>query len=167
MPNKKHTRTRRKVSAVRRATPAKSVFLEDTLAIFFEKKVPSLPMGAKDVIVKLAPWLVLLLTVLLLPAFLGVVGLSTALTPMYYYGWGAQRGGFLLLQGLFTVALIILYVLALPGLYKRARSGWQYMYYAALLGVVRNLVTFDVSGLVIGSVISLYVLFQVRAMYRK
>lgn len=148
--------------------------LEEKLALYFEKKAPPLPKGVKEFLVAVAPWAVLLVTVLSVPAFLGLVGLS-AVMPAVRYGWGMMgsgfgmmgRSGFFFVESAFLVAKIVLYVLALPGLFKRLNSGWKYMYYATLLNVVKDVLNLDFIGLVIGSLIALYVLFQVRSYYKK
>ena len=57
-------------------------------------------------------------------------------------------------------------LMALPGLFARKMSGWTLLFYSRLVSIVaRALAGAIVSALVVG-VISLYVLFQVRSLYK-
>jgi hypothetical protein len=71
--------------------------------------------------------------------------------------------------GFIAIGLIIeiaLTLMALPGLFARKTSGWTLLLYARLVSIVANLLAGAiVSALVVG-VISLYVLFQVRPLYK-
>ena len=138
--------------------------LEKWFALYFGEKAPRLPEGVKKVIVAIAPWLTLVAVVLTLPIILFALGLGALLTPLTFLG-GVAVGTTSLLSLLFSGAMFILYILALPGLFKRSRGGWRFVYYAVLLGGVESLVNFSFFGLIIGAGLSLYVLFQVRSLY--
>ncbi|KKU12762.1 MAG: Chromate transporter, partial [Parcubacteria group bacterium GW2011_GWC2_45_7] len=55
--------------------------------------------------------------------------------------------------------------LAIPGLFKRQEKAWKLLYYATLLGGLQNIVTMQIGGL-IGTLVSLYLLFQVKGYYK-
>jgi len=40
------------------------------------------------------------------------------------------------------------------------------MFYASLLGAVQNAVSFNLGGLVVGTLLSLYILFQIKSYYK-
>lgn len=132
---------------------------------YLVKKAPSLPEGAKEAIVKFGPWISLILIVMSAPLFLGLLGLGAVLMPVSFMG-GLQAGmGYTLSMVLALVALVI-EVVALPGLFKRQKNAWYLMFYASLVGALQNLVTFNLGGLVVGTLLSLYVLFQVKSYYK-
>lgn len=128
------------------------------------KKLPQLPESIRLFIVKFTPWFVLIMMILALPAILLLLGLGAILTPFAFLG-GATEGSRFTLGIAVTIVLIVLEILALPGLFKRARKGWQYSFYATLVSGVEQLATLNLFGAIIGTAISLYFLFQVRQYY--
>ena len=61
---------------------------------------------------------------------------------------------------------VILEAMAIPGLMARTMQGWRYMFYAQLVSLVSTLVTGNILGVIISGVIGLYILFQVKEMYK-
>ncbi len=140
--------------------------LETTLEEYLVKKAPfAIPTGIKDFIVMIAPWFTLIGVIMSIPAVLVVFGLGAIVAPMAFLG-GAQAGATFSLSIIFLIITLVLNALAIPGLFKRSRSGWNFVFYATLVGVVQNIVAFNLGGLIIGSVIGLYVLFQLKERYR-
>ena len=64
------------------------------------------------------------------------------------------------------IAQLALMVMALTGLFARKMSAWKLVFYAQILGIMLSLLRGSIVGAVVGGVISLYVLFQVRPLYR-
>src|SRR3989338_3139815 len=68
--------------------------LEALLDEYMVTKAPfALPLGLKEFIVKVSPYLVIIFAVMALPVILAAIGLSSMLTPFtmmggYGYGWG-------------------------------------------------------------------------------
>ena len=139
--------------------------IEDTLAEYLVKKAPALPSNVKEAIVKFAPWVTVIMLILTLPLLLAVFGIGAMFAPFSFMG-GVSAGTSYLLTLVFTVVQIILEVMAVPGLFKNERRSWDLLFYAALVGVVQNVITFNVGGLLIGSLLYLYLLFQVREYYK-
>lgn len=139
--------------------------LESTLELYFGKKAPAMPENVKESLVKYGPYLTAILMFMALPIILGLLGLGAALSPFAYMG-GYRFGLGFTFNSLFTVAILVMQGLALPALFKRQKSGWNFMYYVALLQVVENLLRFDLGALVIGSLISFYILFQIKSYYK-
>lgn len=138
--------------------------LEDFLELYLVRKAPAIPANWKETIVKIAPWLTLIVLILTLPLVLAVFGLGAVLAPFSFLGGITAGTNFLFTFALSGVSLV-LEALAIPGLFKRERRAWNLVYYAALLGVAQNIVSFNLGGLVIGSLLSLYILFQIRELY--
>ena len=145
----------------------KSLFnqLDSTLELYLVKKAPALPVGAKEAIVKYGPYITVVMMVMLLPVLLGVLGLSAFLMPFSYMG-GLRYGLGFSFSTIFSLVVLVMQGLALPALFKRQISGWKFMYYVALIQAVQNLLRFDLGGLIIGSAISLYILFQIKSYYK-
>lgn len=139
--------------------------LENTLDLYFGKKAPALPKDIKEIIVKLSPYLVALMLILSLPAILAVLGISAFFMPVSY-GFGLHYGFNYTLGIIFLVISVVISALALPGLFKRAQSAWRLMFYSSLVSLVQNLVSFNWGALIIGGLVSFYILFQVREYYK-
>jgi hypothetical protein len=131
------------------------------LDYYLVKKAPfQIPDNAKEWLVQYGPWITIVVIVLTLPAILALLGLGAVLFPFAGYGAGF---------GLLAIGLLVeiaLTVMALPGLFARKMSGWKLLFYGRLVSLVaRVLAGAIVSALVVG-LISLYVLFQVRSLYK-
>ena len=139
--------------------------LEDLLSEYLVKKAPALPANIKEAIVNFAPWVTLVVLILTLPIVLAVFGLGAFFAPFSFLG-GITAGTNYLLTILFSGVQLVLEAMAIPGLFKKSRAAWNLVFYAALVGAVQNIVTFNLGGLLIGTLLSLYILFQVREYYK-
>ena len=139
--------------------------LEDLLHEYLVKKAPALPSNIKDAIVKFAPWATLVIFILTLPAILLVFGFGALMAPFSFMG-GLTAGTNYILTFVFSAIQMVLEAMAIPGLFKNSRSAWNLVFYATLVGVLQNVVTFNLGSLIIGSLLSLFILFQVREYYK-
>ena len=140
--------------------------LESTLEVYFVDKAPfQLPAGAKEFIVKYGPWITLILLILTLPALLLAFGLGALVARFAFLG-GLQAGVSYGVGMIFSAVILVMEAFAIPGLLKRKLGGWRLMYWAALLGAVENLISFNLGGLIIGTLLSLYIIFQVKSYYK-
>ena len=148
-------------------TPSKSLIpqLEDLGDQYLVQKAPfQLPPGVKEFIVQFGPYITLVLMLLALPIILIALGISAFLLP---FGYTAGGAGLVSTLGLvIAVASLILEAMALPGLFKRSKTGWNFVFYSILLSAVGSLIHLDIVGLIIGTLISLYILFQIRSYYK-
>jgi hypothetical protein len=133
------------------------------LDFYLVKKAPfQIPDAGREFIVKFGPWLILVLLVLTLPFILFLLGVGTALMPFggmdYAAGWGIST--------ILILAQIVLRAAALPGLFARKMAGWKLLFYSVLVGFLSSLMTiFGIIPGLIGLVIWLYILFQIRSKY--
>lgn len=141
------------------------VTLEDKLDELLVDKAPSLPTYWKETIVRYSPWLTLIAMILLLPLVLPLLGIGALLTPFSYMG-GVGTGMNYTFSLLVSVVTLVLEAMAIPGLFKRSRKAWYLLYYATLLGALSSLIDFNIGGLIIGTLLSLYILFQVKSYYK-
>ena len=136
---------------------------DEILEKFFIERLPSLPKKAKDVLVKFGPWLVLVTVVLSLPTLLMALGLWTVFMPSYAgFGYTYRYS----VAWWVSIASMILMAVAIPGLFKRQMAAWKLMFYGTLVMAVYDLVTLALGGLIVGSGLSLYILYQVKSYYK-
>ena len=139
--------------------------LETTLNEYFVKKAPfQLPVGVKEFIVSFGPWITLVMLVLSVPIILAAIGLGAILAPFAVLG-GANAAAFTV-GTVFSLATLVLEAMALPGLFKRKKAGWNLLFYASLVSVAGALVALELVGAVLSAVIGWYFIFQVRSMYK-
>lgn len=103
--------------------------------------------------------------VVTIPAILLAFGLGALVAPFAFLG-GLQAGVSFGFGMIFGVVVLVLEALAIPGLFGRKRSAWNLLFYATLIGAVQNVLSFNLGGLVIGTLVSLYFLFQVKSYYK-
>jgi hypothetical protein len=133
------------------------------LDFYLVKKAPfQIPDNAKEWIVKYGPWITVVLLVLMLPAILFVLGVGSALMPFGGYAYATGFG----FAAIFLVVNVGLMVAALPGLFARKMSGWNLMFYARIIGIVYSLLSYAFIGGIIGGILGLYILFQIRPLYK-
>ena len=121
-----------------------------------------IPDEAKEWIVKYGPWITIVLLVLTLPPLLVVLGIGAVFVPFggvgYATGLGYLAFGLIVQFGL-TVA-------SLPGLFARRLSGWKLLFYARIVSLVFTLLAGGIVSALVGGLFSMYILFQVRALYK-
>lgn len=140
--------------------------LEDFLTLYLVKKAPyTIPANAREKIVAVAPWIDLFLLLVSLPLLVVLFGLNFAFFSFSWPMMGAHMYGGWGFVNIIALAAFVLEVLAIPGLFKRKRYAWMLIMYAALLTIVKNLVFFSVGG-ILGGVIGLYILFQIKEYYK-
>jgi|SRR3989344_6231808 len=139
--------------------------LEELLTDYLVKKAPAIPNNIKEAIVQFAPWVVLVIFIITLPIVFAVFGLGAVFAPLSFLG-GLRVGTNYLLTIALSAVQLVLEAMALPGLFKKTKAAWNLVFYATLVGAVQNVATFNLGGLLIGTLLSLYILFQVREYYK-
>jgi len=140
--------------------------LELKLEDIFVKKLPALPTKAKEIIVKFSPWIAVVVLVMSLPSLLTILGLRGAMFGYGRYGYGYGYGMGYSFMWLISIISMVLMAIALPGLFKRKISAWRLMFYSSLVMAVYNLITINLGSLIIGTGVSLYILFQIKSYYK-
>lgn len=143
--------------------------LEAFLDEYMVKKAPfALPMGAKEFIVKVSPYLIIIFAILALPLIFAAIGLSTAFAPFammggYGFGWGFGA----IISLAVSVIVLVMEVMAVPGLFKRTKGAWRLVFYASIVSLIGSILSINgIVGGVIGAIIGWYILFQVKEMYK-
>ena len=141
------------------------VELENKMAEFFVKKLPSMPEKFKEVIVKYSPYLIVIMMILTVPTILAIMGVGIAASPLTMMS-GYKYGFAFLISAVFGLLIIVLELMAIKGLFKRELKAWKLLFYISLLQALSSLIRFDLGGLIIGSGISWYILFQIKSYYK-
>lgn len=140
--------------------------LDETLELYLVKKAPyTLPDNIKELIVTYSPWVSLVLGIVLLPVVMGLLGMGAILSPFAYLG-GSRFGSLYMMSMIVSLVELVLYFVAIPSLLKRSMSGWRLVFYSTLLGAVSSLLGYNVLGAIVGTLISLYVLYQIKSYYK-
>jgi len=129
------------------------------------KKLPPLPENAKKVIVNITPWIILITSIILIPAVLAVFGLGAILGSVFVYS-GVTAGTVYYITWALTLVTFIMEIVAIKGLFDRKMSAWRLVFYAALINAVSNLISLSIASFIISTAISLYLLFQIRSYYK-
>ena len=135
------------------------------LDFYLVKKAPfQIPDAGREWIVKYGPWITLVLLLLSLPAILVLLGISVVAMPVgvVSYGWGF--GYWPSMLGL--IGCVVLEAMALPGLFARKMSGWTLMFYAQAVSAIGSLLALHILGTIVFGLISFYILFQIRPLYK-
>jgi len=139
--------------------------LEDTLEVYLVKKAPfSIPENWKELIVQFTPYLtilgivgsVLILFGALVSPFTAFLGPRYALSYSFNY----------VLSMVALAVVVVLEAMAVPGLFKRQEKAWRFLFYASLVNAVSGFLGGDWVGMIIGTLLFWYVLFQVKEYYR-
>ncbi len=139
--------------------------LENFLELYLVKKAPSLPENIKQAIVNFAPWLIIVLIVLAAPVILTALGFSALLAPLSYLG-GIKQGIVYNVSFLIIAASLVLEVIAVPGLFNKTAKSWKLIFYAHLVNALHSIIQGNIGGLIIGTGISMYIIFQVKDYYK-
>ncbi|MFA5024962.1 MAG: hypothetical protein WC503_00445 [Candidatus Shapirobacteria bacterium] len=139
--------------------------IEDKLDYYFGKKAPVMPENIKELIVKYSPYLTIAVLVFSLPALLLAFGLTTVAMPFAYMS-GVRPGFSFSLIGIISLAALVFEVLAIPGLFKKTKQAWKYMFYASLISFLSSVLSLNLGSIIIGGAISFWILFQIKSLYK-
>ncbi len=137
--------------------------VEGQLEEYLGRRTPQLPEKWRQTIAKISPWITLVVLILTIPALLAILGFGAVIISatgaiVHYGAWG----WFL---WILTLASLALEIVALPGLFKKSKQGWSFIFYAALLSGATNILGINIGSLV-GTLVSLYIIFQIKNQYK-
>jgi hypothetical protein len=128
-------------------------------------KFPAFPESLVDLLVTIAPWVAIIGAIFGILGFLSLVGIGSfvSVASIGVGAYGSTWKMWVSILGLGIAAVI--YLLAFSPLRAQKKRGWDLMYYAFLLNLFINLITFSIFALIIGFLIGGWILFQVRPKY--
>lgn len=130
-----------------------------------------MPDSVREFLVKFGPYAMIVFMILGLLAYLSLYGTYASIS-QYSMMYGAMGGvgnfwtPTIVISIAASLVAFVIQIKALPGLLARKKEGWEYMTYASLIWLIPNLLNLQIIGLVIGFVISMYILFQLKYMYK-
>jgi len=134
------------------------------LDFYLVKKAPiQIPDGAREWIVKFGPWITVVLLILTLPLLLVALGIGAVFVPFGGVGYATGFG----VLTIFVIVEIGLMIAALPGLFARKMAGWRLLFYSQLVSIAHSVLSGSIVGGLLFGLIGLYILFQVRPLYRE
>lgn len=142
--------------------------LEHLLDEYLVTKAPfQLPVSAKEFLVKAAPYLIILFLILSLPAIFMLLGMGSFMGGIVL-PQGAVMGmqTWIYVYGILAAIIFVMEAIALPGLFAQTKKGWNWIYYAQVLSLVISVLSGNIIGALIGFVIGMYLLFQVKSYYK-
>jgi len=139
--------------------------LIETLDEYFGKKAPQLPAKVKEVIVKISPYLAIIGVIFIILSIIPLITLVFGLSVVSVYAAAVMPMTNVYISFAVMIIIAIMYVIAIPGLFKRTKKSWNMMFYAQLVSALGSLVSYNFISLIIGLIISFYILFQVRSYY--
>lgn len=125
------------------------------------KKAPALPSSAKDVLVKIAPWIALIFGILGILVGIGAAGIS----PLALFG-GVGASMTVLISGVLLLVSSVLMLIAFPKLKAMKFEGWRLIFWANAISIVSTIVTLDIVGAVVSFLVGFYILFQIKSYYK-
>ncbi|MFH1827395.1 MAG: hypothetical protein ABH812_03135 [bacterium] len=143
--------------------------LENILELYLVKKAPQLPKTVKDLIVVLTPWFTLLGVVFSIPLVFIAFGLGALIGPLSVITGpvSAINYGLVYSFSMIILAIALVFdVIALPGLFGRKAKGWKFIYWATLISFLSSLFSSNLFGGLLGTLISLYFIFQIKTYYK-
>ena len=159
--------------------------LEKSLETVFVKSAPKLPEGGKRVLVQWLPWVNLVAGILMLWSVYALWNWAHQANSLINYAnqlsqaYGGSTVAVRELTGMVWLGLVVLaiegvlFLMAYSGTRTRSKRGWDLMFFALLVNLVYGvLVIFtdyggvgNFIGYLVGSVIGLWLLFQIRDKY--
>jgi hypothetical protein len=140
--------------------------LTSNLDLYLVKKAPALPANLKQLLIQFAPWITIIAIIMSLPVVLGLFGLGSMFAVPFAGGYMAAAGTQYMVAVIFLAISLVLRALSVPGLLARSKSGWNMLFYSTLVNAIYSLINFEIVSLVIGTGISLYLIFQVKEYYK-
>lgn len=139
-----------------------------SLVVSVEKayaKLPPLPVGVKDFVVLVVPWLAIVFGVLGVLAALSAFGLSAVFSPFVAMGGGVGFATGLIAASIIGLIQSVLMVFAFPGLLKRKVNGWNLLFWSEVLAVLGAVISISLVGVVL-ALVWFYFLFQIKSYYK-
>lgn len=138
--------------------PADKPLEKELLPLFTQSISFQIPATWKDFLVKVIPWLL----VLMIPIYIISIGLNSI--GSLFSAFSAHLLASLAM--LFVCLGLICNLLSLSGMFKRQRQGWVYNYYAFLFSLSADLFYLQFIEAILSFLFFGYLLFQIRSYYK-
>lgn len=132
---------------------------------YLYEKFPRVPEAPRRLVAKFIPYAVIILILWQVYALIQYISFELV-TPSAAYLYAVGGGGFGILGIMLVGMAVVLECVSLSGLFKYQRIGWLYLFWGQILIVLNDLVHLNVINFIFGGLVSMVVLFQIRAFYR-
>jgi len=132
-------------------------------------KLPALPVGVKEFIVTVAPWLALIVGILSILAGISIFGLFSILSPFAAVSGAGQYAISGIISSVVLLAEGVIELVAFPSLQARKIKGWNLIFLGLVLSIVSSLISLNISSVLwslIGAAIGYYFLYQIKSYYK-
>ncbi|GEM_PF-4786573 len=139
--------------------------LEKKLEPYFGRQAPKMPEGLKNFFADFAYiFLGIYAVVLVLGVFFVLGAVTGARSLLGFMGMGMERFLFVpaVIASLFSLFILYLIYKSFSLVKRKKSEGWRYLFYIALVGLVNELVFFNLIGFIINALINFYILFQIK-----
>ncbi len=136
---------------------------------FIEKAPFGIPESTKEFLVKFGPYIMIFFLVL---GLLSYYSMYQTYNSIFQYGtllWVAKDSFWttsMFVSITMSVISMGIQIKALPDLLARKKSGWEYTVYASLISFIPSIINIQLFSLIISLLISMYILFQLKYMYK-
>lgn len=128
----------------------------------------SIPDNWKEIIVKVSPYLNVIgivFSILALPVLLGGSALMAGLGVVSGAALNPMNNVAGIVALVFTLANLVLMVMAAQGLFKRKASAWKLVFYSMLLTALQSAIALNIVNVAFTLIVGMYVLYQVKEKY--
>lgn len=153
-------------------TSSKAVELIDQVGAPFAK-APHLPENVRAVLAKISPWLALLGGVLGIFGGLSTFGAQNTYNSFMAYAPQLAKinPSYFLISGVLSLVSGAIMLMAFKPLQARKKEGWIYIFWSDVVGVVQSVVSLllaaaNPAGVVVGILVSFYLLFEMRSEFK-
>lgn len=148
--------------------------IENFLDLYLVTKNPiKIPQKIKEFMVNANPYFTILGVIILIPLI--IIGIFiTIIQIISPYIIKNQTNNlinnfYFYFSLFFLIITLFLNIMAIPGLLKRQKKGWNYLFYSSLINIFFGIIEKGISGLSISFILSifgLYILFQIKNYYK-
>ena len=138
------------------------------------KGLPHLPKGIIDFIVSISPWLAGLGGIGSIYGGLTGLVFSQRRAGMWQYvrAYSGIGNGYFIATAIFSLLTGALMLMAFTPLKNRKLTGWMYLFWVNILGIIQSLMSMvfgygGLMGVLLSAAVGFYILFEVKKSYKK
>ena len=127
-----------------------------------------IPESVREFLVKFGPYAMIAFPILSLLAYFNLYRVYSQFPP-YAMMLGSTVSFWTQIVSislLITLIALGFQIKAFSGLMARKKEGWEYTVYATLISLIPSLINVRILSLIIGFVVGMYILFQLKYMYK-
>lgn len=128
-------------------------------------KLPALPENGRKGLAGAMPWIALIFGILGVVTGIAGFGMLTATSPFTAMYFGTGREMSIIISSLIGLLGSVLLLISFPGVKAYKMSGWKFLFYSQIVWIISSVFTISLGG-IIGDLIGLYLIFQIKKYYK-